>query len=247
MTDSQVALAIRSDEERRERAVAVLEQMLRSMEVPATVEAKDLADGTISIAVMPGVELQGVTPGRRSPLGDALQYLVNKLVNRPGLERRWVSVGIGAHPEPRPPRPARAAATGSVPAPAPAPVVAPPAPAVNGTAVAAPPRPSPAPRPATPARQSEVDERTLESAEDPTFDAAALLLAQRSATSGRLYAVVAMPPEVRGRLLRAADGVAGLTARTEGEGRLRRVVLTPEKLVPMPRQRLPVEDDLDEE
>jgi len=201
VTDSQVALAIRSDEERRERAVAVLEQMLRSMEVPATVEAKDLADGTISIAVMPGVELQGVTPGRRSPLGDALQYLVNKLVNRPGLERRWVSVGIGAHPEPRPPR----------------------------------------------ARQSEVDERTLESAEDPTFDAAALLLAQRSATSGRLYAVVAMPPEVRGRLLRAADGVAGLTARTEGEGRLRRVVLTPEKLVPMPRQRLPVEDDLDEE
>jgi len=124
VTDSQVALAIRSDEERRERAVAVLEQMLRSMEVPATVEAKDLADGTISIAVMPGVELQGVTPGRRSPLGDALQYLVNKLVNRPGLERRWVSVGIGAHPEPRPPRPARAAATASVPAPAPAPVVA---------------------------------------------------------------------------------------------------------------------------
>lgn len=245
MTDSQVALAIRPDDDRRERAVAVLEQMLRSMEVPATVEAKDLADGTISIAVMPGVELQGVTPGRRSPLGDALQYLVNKLVNRPGLERRWVSVGIGAHPEPRTPKPARSASP--VAAPASAPVAATPAPTVNGTAVAPAPRSAPAARPAAPVRSGEVDERTLESPEDATFDAAALRLAQRSAATGRLYAVVAMPAEVRGRLLRAVDGVAGLGARAEGEGRLRRVVLTPEKLVPMPRQRLPVDDDVDEE
>ena len=244
MTDSQVALAVRPDQARRQQAVAMLEQMLRSMEVPATVEAKDLADGSISIAVMPGVELQGVTPGRRSPLGDALQYLVNKLVNRPGQERRWISIGIGAHPEPRGPRQARSA--NPVPAPASSPAAAP-APAVNGTAVAPAPRPAPASRPAAPVRTAEVDERSLESPEDATFDAASLQLAQRSAATGRLYAVVAMPAEARGRLLRAADGVAGLTARAEGEGRLRRVVLTPEKLVPMPRQRLPVDDDVDEE
>ena len=238
MTDSQVALSVRPDDDRRERAVAVLEQMLQSMEVPATVEAKDLADGGISIAVVPGVELQGVTPGRRSPLGDALQYLVNKLLNRPGLERRWVSIGIGGHPEPRPARSPRPPAAAGVPAPPP--------PAVNGTAVAAPPRPSAAPRPPPATRAGETDERSMELTEDSAFEAAARHLAERSVATGRLYAVVTMNAEVRGRLLRAADGVAGITARAEGEGRLRRVVLTPEKLVPMPRQKLPVDDDADE-
>jgi predicted RNA-binding protein Jag len=232
-----VAVVIRPDEERRDRAVSVLEQLLRAMEVPATVEAKDLADGSISIAVLPGVELQGVTAGRRSPMGDALQYLVNKLVNRPGQERRWVAIGIGSHPEPRSARPARAPVAA-------APVVS--APAVNGTAVASP-RPAPAARPASSPRAADVDERALELPDDPAFDAAARSLAERSASTGRLYAVVAMPTEGRSRLLRATDGVAGVTARVEGEGRLRRVVLTPEKLVPMPRQRLPVDDDADED
>ena len=106
MTDSQVAVAIQSVDERRAQAVSVLEQLLRAMDVPATLETRDLPDGSISIAVTPGVELAGIVPGRRSPLGDALQYLVNKLVNKPGQERRWVAVGIGAHPEPRGPKPA---------------------------------------------------------------------------------------------------------------------------------------------
>lgn len=239
MSDSQVAVAMRPDDERRERAVAVLEQLLRSMEVPATVEAKDLADGSISIAVLPGVELQGVTPGRRSPLGDALQYLVNKLVNRPGQERRWVAIGIGTHPEPRGPRTPRTPAASPVP---------PPAPAMNGTpVVSAPaPRPPPAARPPPPSRSADVDERALDLTEDPTFDDAARMLAERSAATGRLYALVAMPAEARARVLKAADQIPGVSARAEGEGRLRRVVLTPEKLVPMPRQRLPV-DDADEE
>ena len=86
---------------RRAQAVAVLEQLLPAMDVPATLETKDLPDGSISIAVMPAVELAGVASGRRSPLGDALQYLVNKLVNKPGQERRWVAIGLGGHPEPR--------------------------------------------------------------------------------------------------------------------------------------------------
>ena len=87
-----------------------------------------------------------------------------------------------------------------------------------------------------------MDERTLATDEDPALDAAARVLAERSASSGRLYAVVTLGPIERGRLLKAADAVEGVSARAEGEGRLRRVVLTPDKMVPMPRQRLPVDD-----
>ncbi|HET9035513.1 MAG TPA: hypothetical protein VFN45_04885 [Myxococcaceae bacterium] len=230
MTNSQVAVAVEPVDERRTQAVTVLEQLLRTMDLPATVEAKDLPDGSISIAVTPGVELAGVVPGRRSPLGDALQYLVNKLINKPGQERRWVAIGLGGHPEPRGPKPPRAAqppaaamTNGSAPAPA---AARPPAPA----------------RPAAPARSPEVDERTLVTEEDPALDAAAREMAERSASSGRLYAVVTLGPIERGRLLKAADAVEGVSARAEGEGRLRRVVLTPDQVVPMPKQRLPVDD-----
>jgi predicted RNA-binding protein Jag len=231
VTDSQVAVAVQPVDERRTQAVEVLEQLLRTMDLPATLEAKDLPDGSISIAVTPGVELAGVVPGRRSPLGDALQYLVNKLINKPGQERRWVAIGLGGHPEPRGPKPPRAAqpppsamTNGSAPAPA-------------AARPAAPARPA-----AAPVRSSEVDERTLVTDEDPALEAAARVLAERSASSGRLYAVVALGPLERGRLLKAADAVEGVSARAEGEGRLRRVVLTPDKVVPMPKQRLPVDD-----
>jgi predicted RNA-binding protein Jag len=230
VTNSQVAVAVEPVDERRTQAVTVLEQLLRTMDLPATVEAKDLPDGSISIAVTPGVELAGVVPGRRSPLGDALQYLVNKLINKPGQERRWVAIGLGGHPEPRGPKPPRAAqppaaamTNGGAPAPA---AARPPAPA----------------RPAAPARSPEVDERTLVTEEDPALEAAAREMAERSASSGRLYAVVTLGPIERGRLLKAADAVEGVSARAEGEGRLRRVVLTPDKVVPMPKQRLPVDD-----
>jgi predicted RNA-binding protein Jag len=231
VTDSQVAVAVQAVDERRAQAVSVLEQLLRAMDVPATLETRDLPDGSISIAVTPGVELAGILPGRRSPLGDALQYLVNKLVNKPGQERCWVAVGVGGHPEPRGAKPAR-------PQPAPAPAM------TNGSGAPAPTAsraPAPA-RPAGPARPPESDERTLVGDDDPALEAAARDLAERSAKSGRIYAVVALGATERGRLLRAADGVDGVSAHAEGEGRLRRVVLTPEKMVPMPKQRLPVDD-----
>jgi predicted RNA-binding protein Jag len=235
VTDSQVAVAVQAVDERRAQAVSVLEQLLRAMDVPATLETRDLPDGSISIAVTPGVELAGVVPGRRSPLGDALQYLVNKLVNKPGQERRWVAVGLGGHPEPRGPKTAR-------PQPAPAPAM------TNGSGAPAPaPRAQAAARPAAPVRAPETDERALVGEDDPGLDAAARDLAERSARSGRIYAVVALGAGERGRLLRAADGVEGVSAHAEGEGRLRRVVLTPEKVVPMPRQRLPVDDLPDED
>ena len=230
MTDSQVAVAVQAGDERRAQAVAVLEQLLRAMDVQATLETKDLPDGSISIAVTPAVELAGVVPGRRSPVGDALQYLVNKLINKPGQERRWVAIGLGGHPEPRGPKPPR-------------PVVAAPAAMTNGSAPAAPvARPTSPARPAAPVRAQEVDERTLVTDEDPAFEVAARSLAERSASSGRVYAVVTLGAPERGRLLKVADGVEGVSAQAEGEGRLRRLVLTPENLVPMPRQRLPVDD-----
>jgi predicted RNA-binding protein Jag len=225
-----VAVAVQAGDDRRTQAVTLLEELLRAMDVPATLEAKDLPDGGVSIAVTPGVELPGVAPGRRSPLGDALQYLLNKLLNKPGQERRWIAVGLGGHPEPRGARPSR-------------PPVAP-APMTNGSGAVSAARPAAAtqPRPSAPARASEVDERTLVSEEDPAFDAAARALAERCASSGRVYAVVTLGAVERGRLLRAADAVPGVSARAEGEGRLRRLVLTPDKVVPMPRQRLPVDD-----
>ncbi|HEY1906830.1 MAG TPA: hypothetical protein VGG91_12355 [Myxococcaceae bacterium] len=230
MTDSQVAVAVQSADERRTQAVSLLEQLLRAMDVPATLETRELPDGSISIAVTPGVELAGVVPGRRSPLGDALQYLVNKLVNKPGQDRRWVAVGVGGHPEPRGQKPSR-------PQPTPAPTM------TNGSGAAPPAARAPvAARPAAPARAPETDERSLAGEDDPALDGAARGLAERSASSGRIYAVIALGATERGRLLRAADGVDGVSAHAEGEGRLRRVVLTPEKVVPMPRQRLPVDD-----
>jgi predicted RNA-binding protein Jag len=223
-------MAMEAVDDRRAQAVAVLEQLLRAMDVPATLETKDLPDGGISIAVTPGVELAGVVSGRRSPLGDALQYLVNKLVNKPGQERRWVAIGFGAHPEPRGQKPARPAS------PAPAPMTNGSPPPAHVARPAPPPRPAPAPRP------QDGDERTLVSDADAPFEAAARSLAERSVSSGRVYAVVTLGALERGRLLRSTDGVEGVSGRAEGEGRLRRVVLTPDKVLPMPRQRLPVDD-----
>jgi predicted RNA-binding protein Jag len=228
-------VAVSAVDDRRAQAVAVLEQLLRSMDVRATLDTKDLPDGSISISVTPEVELAGVAVGRRSPLGDALQYLVNKLVNKPGQERRWIAIGLGSHPEPRGSKPPRAS-------------VATPPPMTNGSPPAPGVRPPAPPRSAAPARAPEVvDERTLVTDEDPAFEAAARDLAERSTSSGRAYAVVTLGAMERGRLLKAADSVAGVSARAEGEGRLRRVVLTPDKVVPMPRQRLPVDDLPDED
>jgi len=223
-----VAVAVQAAEDRRTQAVSLLEELLRAMDVPATLDARDLPDGSVSIAVTPSVELPGVSAGRRSPLGDALQYLLNKLLNKPGQERRWIAVGLGGHPEPRGARPARPPAA--------------PTAMTNGSAAVSVARPAAPPRPASPTRATEVDERTLVDEEDPAFDAAARALAERCASSGRVYAVVTLGAVERGRLLRAADAVPGVSARTEGEGRLRRLVLTPDKVLPMPRQRLPVDD-----
>jgi len=46
-------------------------------------------------------EVPGVVAGKKSYLIDSLQFLVNKVVNRPNTERRWVTLGVGGFPEPK--------------------------------------------------------------------------------------------------------------------------------------------------
>jgi hypothetical protein len=72
-------------------------------------------------------------------------------------------------------------------------------------------------------------------------------LAQKSAQLGRIYALAGMKAEQRAQVLKAAEGVAGLKVRVEGEGRSRRVVLHPEKVSPMPKRSLPGLDDEEED
>jgi predicted RNA-binding protein Jag len=231
--------------ELRARVERLLTDILGLMGFPARLDFKDAADGSLSVALHfeagppPGVEL-----GKRSQVVDSLQFLLNKMLHRPGVERRWVVLGAGAHPEPRGSKPAPA-----VPAQAPAPVSAPKA------APAARPAPqqkaAPAPRPAAPAaapvKRGESDERSVEVAEDAELRAAVRQLAEKSGRLGRFYALAAMKLEDRARVLKCVDGVAGVQVSGVGEGRNRRVVFTPEKPAPLPkRSLLPADDDEDD-
>ena len=71
-------------------------------------------------------------------------------------------------------------------------------------------------------------------------------MAEASATTGRFYAVVALSAADRVRMLRAMTGVAGVRAAVEGEGRLARLVLTPDRPMPMPKKAHPLGVDVDE-
>lgn len=231
--------------ELRARVERLLTDILGLMGFPARLEFKDAADGSLSVALHfeagppPGVEV-----GKRSQVVDSLQFLLNKMLHRPGLERRWVVLGAGAHPEPRAPKAAPA-----VQAPAQAGAPAPKA--------AAPARPAPQPKaapaakaaaPAAPPKRVEPDERTVEAAEDAELREAVRQLAEKSARLGRFYGLAAMKVEDRSRVLKAVEGVAGVQVAGVGEGRNRRVVFTPEKPAPLPkRSLLPADDDEDDE
>lgn len=233
MTESaEQPLAAEGD--RAEKAAAVLRELLRLADVPATLDVKDAPDGGISIAMALGVELPGVALGRRGTFVDALQFLVNKLTHKPGSERRWVSLGLGEHPAPRVPRPARASGEGNGTVRPAAPVrAAPIAPAVVAEDI-------PVERP------SLVEEPLPSISEDAELTLAARAMAEASAATGRLYGVVALSTDDRTRILRAVEGVPGVRAAVEGEGRLRRLVLTPDRPLPMPRKTHPLGVDVDE-
>ena len=222
--------------DRPAEAAAVLRELLRLADVPATLDVKDTAEGGISIALQLGVELPGVLLGRRGTFVDALQFLVNKLTHRPGSERRWVSLGVGEHPPPRGPRPPRSP-------PGAAQVLRPAAPARPVPPEA---QPAPVEDVSPPAPRNSAPEEAVEVTEDVELTRAARALAEASATTGRFYGVVALSDEDRARVVRAVSGVAGVRAVLEGEGRQRRLVLTPDRPTPMPRKTHPLGVDVDE-
>jgi predicted RNA-binding protein Jag len=215
--------------ERLEQAIKVIREILGHMGIAAVLDAKDTAEGGISIAVQLEGEAASAQPGRRSHVSDALQFLANKIVNRPGTERRWISLGIGGHPEPR-------SRTARPKKPAPATPLATVAPAV--------PRPSlpNGPAPGLPAVRLE-EESAVEVSEDPALTLAVQQLARKASELGRFYAVGNMSRDDRARVLQAVREIAGLRVIAEGEGRLRRLVFNPEKPAPLPKKSLHDYDD----
>ena len=91
-------------DERRQAAHTLLTQLLSQMDFSMRVESKDAEDGGIAFALHPQppeVEQPGFALGKRSPVLEALQFFVNKVVNPPTAQRRWVSVAVGEFPAPR--------------------------------------------------------------------------------------------------------------------------------------------------
>jgi predicted RNA-binding protein Jag len=254
--------------ELRARVEQLLSDILGLMGFPARLDFKDASDGSLSVALhFQGEPPPGVENGKRSQVVDSLQFLLNKMLHRPGTERRFVLVGSGIHPEPRSERLKReqaAAQATAAQAPAPAPQQAAPVPQPAPRAQPQAPAASvPAPREARPARgqraaqqqeakapaarASESDERSLEVAEDAALREAARKLAEKSGTLGRYYALVTVKPEDRARVLKAVEGVPGVKVSCQGEGRNRRVVFTPDKPAPLPKRSMLPDDDDEED
>jgi len=219
--------------DKRAQVEKLLTDILNLMESPASLAFKDAEDGSLAVAVKFAGELPpGVVAGKRNYLVDSLQFLINKCINRPNLPKRWVSLGVGDFPEPRAPRPP-GAPQASAPQP-PAPVAAAAAP-VNGAAAKRPSEP-PKAAPKPPPRAHEPDEAQLKVADDPLVTKLGKELAARSSSLGRTYAVLTMNADDRSRLLKAAQGTAGVTVRSEGEGIHRRVAFIFAKPVAMPKK-----------
>lgn len=257
--------ATSTPEDKRPQVEALLADVFKLMEYPARLEFKDMADGSLGVAVHFDGELPGITPGKRSYLVDSVQFWLNKVVNRPNVPRRWINLGVGDFPPPRqngqpaqpppsaPPQAAAAPRASAPPAAAPATAAQP-----KGLQKGKPANDKPAAQKAhgkgepapqhEPRRGREPDERSLKPEQDPVVSALGTELAQKAVKHGRLYGVMLMKPEARALVLQAADAVKGVAAKAEGEGHWRRVVFTPEKLVPLlKKQVMPDYDDEEEE
>ncbi len=101
MNDVLAAVAAPVAIDHRPRVEELLKEIFALMKYPATLDFKDMPDGALGVAVHFNGELPGITPGKRSYLVDCIQFLVNKAINRPNVQRRWVNLGINAFPEPR--------------------------------------------------------------------------------------------------------------------------------------------------
>jgi len=230
--------------EKQQQVEKLLGDILTLMQYPARLDFKDAADGSLAVAMHFDGELpQGITVGKKSFLVDSLQFLLNKCINRPNTERRWVTLGVGGFPEPRGARPAASAPAASAPAalaPGPAAPVAAAAAAAPAAKSSAPRRPNGKPEkaapPQRPTKPTDVDESKLEVAADEAISALGKSLAEKSAKLGRVYAVAMVSVEDRARLLQASKSVAGTKVRVEGEAHFRRVAFVPEKPTPMPKR-----------
>ena len=215
--------------DKRGWAVRVVGEILERMGVKPRLDAKDAADGGISIAVQLDSDVPGVQIGKRSHVVDALQFLANKLVNRPGTERRWITIGVGGHAEPR-------SREGKRPEPAPS-AAAPRAPSSknpNGRGAAA---------TAVPKFSADDDEALVQPSDDLELANSARRLAEKSSISGRFLAIVGMKREDRARVLKAVQGMAGVRVSAEGTGRNRRLVFTPDNPAPPTKSSLPMPEE----
>ncbi|MHB8875893.1 MAG: KH domain-containing protein [Myxococcaceae bacterium] len=240
--------------DKREQAERVIGDIVRLMGLPARLEVKEVLpvkaaegkggiEGGISVALYFEGEVPGVQPGRRSHLVEAIQFLANKIVNRPQTERKWISVGVGGHPEPRPAQAPRGQGP-AAPRPPPAAPAAAPAPGRReGRGPRQPRAEAPARAPqaaaAAPAVAGPPSEETMEVPPDPAVEALGRALLEKAAKFGRYYAVAPAKPEDRARMLKGAKGLAGAQVKVEGEGRNRRLVFVPDKPAPMPKKAMP--------
>ncbi len=231
--------------DKRPEVEALLGGIFERMEYPARLEFKDMPDGGLGVAVHFDGELPGIAPSKRSYLVDCIQFLVNKVVNRPNVEKRWVTLGVNAFPEPRPPKgeanpnppPPRASVPKAVPAAAP--------PTNSAKKPQTPPAGAKAATPAHAGRKHEADEVSLNVEPTAVMTRLGTGLAEKAAKFGRFYAVTLLGPEDRARVLKAASAVKGQSVKVEGEGHFRRVTFSPEKPVPMAKKQ--VMPDFDDE
>lgn len=233
----------------RAQVESLLGTLFKLMNYPARLDFQDQPDGALAVAVhFEGDALPGVTPGKRSMLVDSIQFLVNKAINRPNVPRRWVNLGVNAFPEPRQQQPQRERE--------PKPVAAPPAAsaphAMSKPGAASAPRaqpnpgraqrggtaPAPQARPSHPHQtpRSAHNEAGADVTPDPLLTALGQSLAKKSASLGRVYAVMMLGQDDRARLLAAARATPGVSTRAEGEGHWRRVTFIPDKVVPIARK-----------
>ena len=252
--------------DKRPQVETLLGDVFRLMEYPAKLEFKDMPDGSLGVAVHFEGELPGITPGKRSYLVDCVQFWLNKVVNRPNVPRRWVNLGVDCFPEPRMPGQPREPREPAPPSSQPAqPQREKRAEAPQATErprrperperpeqkkAEAPPRastPAAPPRHEQSRRGKDTDERSLTPAADPALTAVGKLLAAKSARHGRLYGVMLLTPDARSLMLKAADEVKGVTAKVEGEGHWRRLVLVPEKPAAIPKKSVMPDYDDEEE
>ena len=225
-----------SDGAKSAEATRVLTELLAHMGISAALEAKDAEDGSLSIRVIIEGDGAGLAPGKRTPLLESIQFLINKIVNKTPQSRRWINLGIGEHPAPRAAQQPRA----------PAAVAAKPPPKVPPAR--GPQQQRQAQKPAQgSAQRASADEAEAAVEEDAALTAAVQELAEKSAKHGRFVAVLGMNQGDRARTMKAVKDVAGVTVRQEGEGRNRRLALHPDKPAPMPKSLLPDYDDEEEE